>query len=226
MSVLDPNNTTSPSHSAIDQLSLLLKAQGHSACAVIDQHLFFHVVSHSPAMQCAILAADDCVPIAVRPMRGSGDLEHTNLQESVERFLDQPKRFTKAAGDLVCIFLSGWIKQVSSQSAHPKLVVTIAEKLVEVEHVLSNDGPGSCVIAGQWLIWATGRYGMSDIVIARNAGALPSPDLTTANRWDGIGQFSESDLLFLNAGLDEWKAGPSVWSFRERSVPNVDSLSQ
>lgn len=226
MSVLDPNNTTSPSHSAINQLSLLLKAQGHSACAVIDQHLFFHVVSHSPAMQCAILAADDCVPVAIHPMSGSGDPEQMNLHESVQRFLDEPSGFTKAAGDLVCIFLSGWIKQVSSQSAHPNLVVTIAEKLVEVEHWLSNDGPGSCVIAGQWLIWATGRYGMSDIVIARNAGDLPSPDLTTANRWDGIGQFSESDLVSLNAGLDEWKVGPSVWSFRERAVPYVGALSQ
>ncbi|MDF9779125.1 hypothetical protein [Pseudomonas baetica] len=225
MSVLDPNNATSPSHSAINQLSLLLKAQGHSACAVIDQHLFFHVVSHSPAMQCAILAADDCVPVAVRPISGSGDLERMNLQESVQRFLDQPKRFTKAAGDLVCIFLSGWIKQVAAQSAHPNLVVAIAEQLVEVEHWLSNDGPGSCVIAGQWLIWATGRYGMSDILIARNAGDLPSPDLTTASRWDGIGQFNESDLVSLEDGLDEWKACPSVWSFRERAVPYVGALS-
>lgn len=226
MPVLDLNNTTSAPYSAINQLSLLLKAQGHSACAVIDQHLFFHVFSQSPAMQCAILSADDCVPVAVRPMSGSDDLEHMNLQESVQRFLDQPKGFTKAAGDLVCIFLSGWIKQVSSHSAHPKLVVAIAEKLVEVEHVLSNDGPGSCVIAAEWLIWATGRYGMSDIVIARNASDLPSPDLTTANRWDGIGQFSESDLLSLNAGLDEWKACPSVWSFRERAVPRVGAVSR
>ena len=226
MSVLDQNNTTSPSHSAINQLSLLLKAQGHSACAVIDQHLFFHVVSHSPAMQCAILAADNCVPIAVRPICGTGDLEHMNLQESVQRFLDQPSGFTKAAGDLVCIFLSGWIKQVASQSTHPKLVLAIAERLVEVEHWLSDDGPGSCVIAGQWLIWATGRYGMSDILIARNVGDLPSPDLTTAIRWDGLWQFNESDLLSIAAGLEEWKACPSVWSFRERTVPNVGMLTQ
>ncbi|MGE8065196.1 hypothetical protein [Pseudomonas sp. NPDC089569] len=226
MSVFDPNNTTSSSLSAVNQLSLLLKSYGRSACAVIDHHLFFHVVSHSPAMQCAILAADDCVPVAIRPVSGPGDLVHMNLYESVQRFLEQPSGFTKAAADLVCIFLSGWIKQVASKSAHPNLVVAIAEQLVDVEHWLSNDGPGSCVIAGKWLIWATGRYGMSDILIARNAGDLPCPDLTTVNRWDSIGQFSESDLFCLNAGLDEWKAGPSVWSFRARAVPNVPELSQ
>ncbi|MHC5195200.1 hypothetical protein ACYSUW_15695 [Pseudomonas frederiksbergensis] len=226
MSVLDQNNTASPSHSTINQLSLFLKAQGQSACAVIDQHLFFHVVGHSPAMQCATLATDNCVPVAVRPIRGSGDLEHMNLHESVQRFLARPRGFAKSAGDLVCIFLSGWIKQIAAKSLHPKRVATIAEQLVEVEHWLSNDGPGSCVIAGQWLIWATGRYGMSDILIARNAGNLPSPDLTTACRWDGIGQFNENDLLSLEVGLDEWKACPSVWSFRERIIPNVDALLQ
>lgn len=198
----------------------MLKAQGHSACAIIDQVVFFHV-SHSPTMQCAVLASGDRAPVAVRAVNHANDLDQMNLRESVQRYLECPDGFSKTEKELVCKFLSDWIKQVSAMSAMPQLVMSIAEQLVEVDHWLSDDGPGSCVLAGPWVIWTSGRYGMSDLMIARNCGDLPLPEVSTARRWDCIGQFSEDDLDSLSTELSAWQTAKSVWSFRERAVPII-----
>lgn len=223
MSFSQPNNSVPASSAVLHQLSQLLKSQGRSACAMIDQHLFFHVFSHSPALQCAVLDTNSVAPLAVHTVSRAQDLDQLNLKESVQRFLDQPAGLTTANTELVCIFLSNWIRQVSSNSTSPGLVQAIAKRLIEVEHWLSDDGPGSCVLAGPWVIWTVGRYGMSDLKIARNVGELPEPDLTTSIRWDGIGQFGLNDLVSLKAELDAWRALPSVWSFRGRSVPGLSS---
>jgi hypothetical protein len=204
----------------ISQLSKMLRAQGHSACAIIDQVVFFHV-SHSPTMQCAVLASDDRAPVAVRAVNHANDLDQLNLRESVQRYLDRPDGFSNTAKELVCQFLSDWIKQVSASSVMPQLVVSVAEHLVEVDHWLSDDGPGSCVLAGPWVIWTSGRFGMSDLMIAKNAGNLPSPELATAGRWDSIGHFIEDDLVSLSTELSAWQTAKSVWSFRERAVPII-----
>lgn len=222
MSVSSPCISSSPSCSVLTQLSQLLKSQGHSACAMIDQHLFFHV-SHSPVLQCAVMDIENSAPLAIRAVSHSQDLEQLNLSESVQRFLDHPAGLKRPNAELVCIFLSDWMQQVSSNSASPDLVISIANLLVEVEHWLSDDGPGSCVLAGPWVIWTVGRYGMSDLMIARNRGDLPAPDLATAIRWDGIGQFNMGELISLSVELGAWRLDPSVWSFRGRSVPVVSS---
>lgn len=215
-----PNVTLahSPASKILGALSAILRSRGLSTAAVIDDHLFFYI-SHSPVLQCAPFPHGASADTQLRPVARDEDLEEMNLADSVRQFIQNPDLFCAQSKGYVRAFMASWTDEVAAASCAPDLVHQIVDALLEVEYWLSNDGPGACVLVRDWVIWTAGRHGMSDLHFARNLGDRPCPDMSTVNRWDSVSQLTANDIGQLSQGLAEWKQSPSVWSFRNRLVP-------
>lgn len=199
-------------------LSSLLRSKGLASAAVIDDHVFFHL-PHSPMIHCAPVNDGVATEGLLRAVARDEDLVDLKLSESVKRFVDVPGSFCSQSKGLVRSFLGAWATKVARASCAPDLIHLIVDGLLEVEHWLSDDGPGACVIVGKWVMWTSGRHGMSDLQLAQNLGDRPAPDMATASRWDSISTLNIDDLHEMLYSLQEWHAAPSVWSFRNRAVP-------
>lgn len=212
------NPADSASSPLVGALTALLRSRGIDWAAIIDGHAFFRT-AHSPAMHCASITLNSSAVTSVRPVQNSADLEAMSITESVRRFVEQPGQFCSQSNELERAFLSEWTAQVAQASSSPQTVDRIFGMLLEVERWLSDDGPGACVLLTDWIIWAVGRHGLSDLHIARNLGARPNPIMSTGGRWDGISAFDAVVLDELARQLEEWMQSPSVWSFPNRRLP-------
>lgn len=202
----------------VGALTALLRSRGIDCAAIIDGHAFFRT-AHSPTMQCASVTLNSSAVTSVRPVQSSEDLDAMSITESVRRFVEQPGQFCSQSNELVRAFISDWTAQVVQASSSPQTVDRIVGMLLEVEGWLSDDGPGACVLLPDWIIWAVGRHGLSDLHIARNLGSRPNPIMSTSGRWDGLSAFNSVVLDELLRQLEEWKRSPSVWSFPNRRLP-------
>lgn len=209
-----------PQPSVLCELSSLIRSRGLGNAAVIDGHIFFHL-EHTPVLHCAHITDCTASYSPIRALYGADDLNLMKLTESVSRFIEAPGRFCPKSRGLVKTFLAEWSNQVAKASCAVGTVHKIVDALLEVEHWLSSDGPGACVITSGIVIWTAGRHGMSDLHIAANIGERPNPDMTTAHRWDAISAASSAELDHLLASLEHWSKSPSIWSFKGRQVPSV-----
>lgn len=206
--------------SVLCELSSLIRSRGLANAAVIDGHVFFHL-EHTPVLYCAQIIEGCASYSPIQALSGGHDLDLMKLTESVIRFIEAPGRFCSRSKGLVKAFLAEWSSQVAMASCAVGTVHKIVDSLLEVEHWLSSDGPGACVITGGFVIWTAGRHGMSDLHIATNIGERPNPDMTTARRWDAISDASKAELEHLLASLEHWSKTPTIWSFKGRQVPSI-----
>lgn len=209
-----------PQPSLLCELSSLIRSRGLANAAVIDGHVFFHL-EHTPVLHCAQIIDGCASNTPIRALNGGDDLDLMRLTESVSRFIENPGRFCPKSKGLVKTFLAEWSNQTARASCAVGTVHKIIDALLEVEHWLSSDGPGSCVLTGGVVIWTAGRHGMSDLHLAANIGERPNPDMATAHRWDAISGASNAELEHLLVSLEHWTKSPSIWSFKGREVPSV-----
>lgn len=204
-----------------DTLHRLLLRAGRSKIAIIGSTSVFLPI-HDNVLYAAPTPQPGEIDFnAMQPLRSDSDLEAFGLQNHLPAFLQAPVLFCTHAKQLGNRFAAQLVNRLADVAEADKRsqLLDIGRNFLRIEAALSDDGPGSCMIAEGWIVWADGIDGLASILAAPNRGDRPDPDMGAALRWTDAHSLPDADRSALANALRTMTSRFEIRSFSNRLPP-------
>lgn len=204
-----------------DTLHRLLLRAGRSKVAIIGSTSVFLPI-HDNVLYAAPTHNPGEIDLnAMKPLRSDSDLEAFGLLSHLPAFLQSPvlsSTHAKQLGNRFAAQLVSRLADVAEEDKRSELL-DIGRNFLRVESMLSDDGPGSCMIAEGWIVWSDGIDGLASILAAPNRGDRPDPDMGSALRWTDTHSIADADRASLANALRTMVTRYEIRNFPDRLPP-------